>query len=262
MPQLKRAARSSCRMPIATNTVVVNFEQLAANIQHGAVDVDPARHDVLGRHPAVHQGGGRLRDDRARRRRAQLGRARHPARDDAAPGRGRAEPRLRGRRALPSPGRRRHRRRPDALRERRDPRARRAGARRRRSTATSSRGITSCSASWAAIRTTATRGVRAGIAHVPNRDWADPATSVRRGLGADVAHVSEENRNEWTTCRKDGAGDGRRPGHRLRRRDADGAEGATVYATDVNPKLLDNFKGVANVIARRLDVLDDAAVRR
>ncbi len=38
-------------------------------------------------------------------------------------------------------------------------------------------------------------------------------------------------------------------------------EGATVYATDVNAKLLDNFKGVANIVARRLDVLDDAAVR-
>jgi len=40
------------------------------------------------------------------------------------------------------------------------------------------------------------------------------------------------------------------------------AEGATVYATDVNPKLLDNFRGVANVIARPLDVLDDALVAR
>jgi 2-keto-3-deoxy-L-fuconate dehydrogenase len=39
------------------------------------------------------------------------------------------------------------------------------------------------------------------------------------------------------------------------------AEGATVYATDVNAKLLDNFKGAASVITRRLDVLDDAAVR-
>jgi 2-dehydro-3-deoxy-L-fuconate 4-dehydrogenase len=39
------------------------------------------------------------------------------------------------------------------------------------------------------------------------------------------------------------------------------AEGATVYATDVNPKLLDKFQGVANVSARPLDVLDDAAVR-
>jgi len=37
--------------------------------------------------------------------------------------------------------------------------------------------------------------------------------------------------------------------------------GAAVIATDVNPKLLDQFKGVANVTARPLDVLDDAAVR-
>jgi 2-keto-3-deoxy-L-fuconate dehydrogenase len=37
-------------------------------------------------------------------------------------------------------------------------------------------------------------------------------------------------------------------------------EGATVYATDVNADLLDRFDGVANVIARRLDVLDDAAL--
>ena len=39
-------------------------------------------------------------------------------------------------------------------------------------------------------------------------------------------------------------------------------EGATVYATDVNPKLLDNFAGVANVHPRVLDVLDDAAVAK
>jgi 2-keto-3-deoxy-L-fuconate dehydrogenase len=38
-------------------------------------------------------------------------------------------------------------------------------------------------------------------------------------------------------------------------------QGATVYATDVNARLLDSFKGVANVIARPLDVLDDAAVK-
>jgi len=37
-------------------------------------------------------------------------------------------------------------------------------------------------------------------------------------------------------------------------------EGATVYATDVNPKLLENFSGVANVHPRALDVLDHAAV--
>ncbi|MFO1312565.1 MAG: SDR family oxidoreductase [Burkholderiales bacterium] len=40
------------------------------------------------------------------------------------------------------------------------------------------------------------------------------------------------------------------------------AEGATVYATDVRPELLDGFKGMANVKTARLDVLDDDAVRR
>ncbi len=39
------------------------------------------------------------------------------------------------------------------------------------------------------------------------------------------------------------------------------AEGATVYATDVKPELLADLAGVANVIARKLDVLDDAAVK-
>ena len=39
-------------------------------------------------------------------------------------------------------------------------------------------------------------------------------------------------------------------------------EGAQVYATDVNDKLLERFGAVANVTARRLDVLDDAAIAR
>jgi 2-keto-3-deoxy-L-fuconate dehydrogenase len=39
-------------------------------------------------------------------------------------------------------------------------------------------------------------------------------------------------------------------------------EGAKVCATDVNEKFLDDFKGVANVTTRRLDVLDDAAVEK
>ena len=38
MPQLKRL-KDFVPLPIATNTVVVNFEQLAANVQNGAVDV-------------------------------------------------------------------------------------------------------------------------------------------------------------------------------------------------------------------------------
>jgi len=40
------------------------------------------------------------------------------------------------------------------------------------------------------------------------------------------------------------------------------AEGATVHATDVNAELLEGFRGVPNVSTRRLDVLDDAAVRK
>jgi len=39
-------------------------------------------------------------------------------------------------------------------------------------------------------------------------------------------------------------------------------EGASVCATDVNEKFLDDFKGVANVTTRRLDVLDDASVEK
>lgn len=37
-------------------------------------------------------------------------------------------------------------------------------------------------------------------------------------------------------------------------------EGATVVATDVNEKLLDQYKGKAGITAKRLDVLDDKAV--
>ena len=38
-------------------------------------------------------------------------------------------------------------------------------------------------------------------------------------------------------------------------------EGATVWATDVNPALLDKFKGVANVHTAKLDVMDKAAIQ-
>ncbi|MBX3654376.1 MAG: SDR family oxidoreductase [Ramlibacter sp.] len=40
------------------------------------------------------------------------------------------------------------------------------------------------------------------------------------------------------------------------------AEGAEVWATDVNPALLDSYDGVANVRAVPLDVLDKAAIGR
>jgi len=39
-------------------------------------------------------------------------------------------------------------------------------------------------------------------------------------------------------------------------------EGAKVIATDVNPELLEGFKGIAGITARVLDVLDDDAVAR
>ncbi len=40
------------------------------------------------------------------------------------------------------------------------------------------------------------------------------------------------------------------------------AEGAEVWATDVNPKLLDGYDGVPNIRAVPLDVLDKAAISR
>src|SRR5579862_1919577 len=39
-------------------------------------------------------------------------------------------------------------------------------------------------------------------------------------------------------------------------------EGAQVFATDVNPKLLEHYAGVPGVTASTLDVLDDAAVAK
>jgi len=38
------------------------------------------------------------------------------------------------------------------------------------------------------------------------------------------------------------------------------AEGAKVWATDINEKLLESYKGVANVTTRKLDALDDNAI--
>ena len=37
-------------------------------------------------------------------------------------------------------------------------------------------------------------------------------------------------------------------------------EGAQVWATDVNDKLLDGYKGVANITTKKLDALDDQAI--
>ena len=57
-----RRTRQMVRIPLATNTVVVNFEQLAANVLNTAVDVILARHHFLGRHSRVREGRGGLRD--------------------------------------------------------------------------------------------------------------------------------------------------------------------------------------------------------
>jgi 2-keto-3-deoxy-L-fuconate dehydrogenase len=40
------------------------------------------------------------------------------------------------------------------------------------------------------------------------------------------------------------------------------AEGAQVWATDLNPKLLESYQGVANITALPLDVLDKAAIQK
>ena len=53
-----RRLREFVRIPTATNTVVVDFEQLAANVLDTAVDVDAAGYDVLGRHPACIKAAG------------------------------------------------------------------------------------------------------------------------------------------------------------------------------------------------------------
>ena len=164
---MRRVRAGFVRIPIATNTVVVNFEQLAANMPRPGRRRHPARHHLLGRHPALRQGRGGVRDLPARRRRALLRRARHPARHHAAPGRGPAQPHLRRRRALPPPDRRRHRRRQDALRDGRDRACPTARASASSSTATSSRSTPSSTASWAAIPTTATRAGRAGTRWSP-----------------------------------------------------------------------------------------------
>src|SRR3954466_9227463 len=40
------------------------------------------------------------------------------------------------------------------------------------------------------------------------------------------------------------------------------AEGAQVWATDVNPKLLDSYEGIAGVRCVQLDVMDKQAIER
>ena len=83
-----RRTREMVRVPLATNTVVVNFEQLAANVLDTGGGRDPARYHVLGRHPRLREGGRRLRDVSTRRGGAFVRRTGDSTRHHAAPGRG------------------------------------------------------------------------------------------------------------------------------------------------------------------------------
>ncbi len=110
-----RRTRQMVRVPLATNTVVVNFEQLAANALDTAVDVILLDTTFWGGIRACVKAAGVCETFQTRRRRALLGRTRHSTRHHAASGRGDSESFVRRRRALSSPDGRHHRRRPDAL---------------------------------------------------------------------------------------------------------------------------------------------------
>ena len=115
-----RRVREMVRIPTATNTVVVDFEQLAANVLDTRRRRHPARHDLLGRHPPVRQGRRRVRDVPARRRGALSGELGIQLATMLHLGAVIPNLSLRRRRALPPPHRRHHRRREDEVRERRD----------------------------------------------------------------------------------------------------------------------------------------------
>ncbi|GAA2786715.1 enolase C-terminal domain-like protein [Nonomuraea dietziae] len=86
-----RLVREQVRVPLATNTVVVNFEQLASNVLRRSADVVLLDTTFWGGiRPCIKACGG-VRDLPAGRGGALLGRAGDPAGDDAAPGRGAAQ---------------------------------------------------------------------------------------------------------------------------------------------------------------------------
>ena len=78
-----RRVRNMTRIPTATNTVVVNFEQLASCIRNEAIDVILPRYHILGglrqtwKNSVVCENSGRCCC-------TQLGRTRYSACDDAA----------------------------------------------------------------------------------------------------------------------------------------------------------------------------------
>src|SRR4029079_5960091 len=134
-------------------------------------------------------------------------------------------------------------------------------------TATRGADTTNCIASWAAIRTTATRGVRAGMRTCRTR--IGPTRPCRLKpiykAGAPPFRAASSGFQETFSMRLSGktalvtaAGQGIGFASVIQM----AREGATVYATDVNPKLLVNYSGIGNVHPRILDVLDDAAVAK
>ena len=185
-----RQVRAAVRIPTATNTVVVNFEQLAANLRDPAVDVILLDTTFWGGIRPCIKAAGRVRDLPGRDRRPLLGRARHPARDHAAPGCRAAQPHLRRRRPLPSPRRRRDRRRqarPTATAPSPCPTPRAWAS---ASTATGSSAGPSTTAGSAAIPTTATRNGPAGSPW--SRTRAGPTRSTmrcRRSTSAPAHHA-------------------------------------------------------------------------
>ena len=110
-----RRLRDRISIPTATNTVVVNFEQLGRLYPAGGGRRDPARHNLLGRTaPGLSSRAG-ARDLPVRHQCALVGRGRHPAGLDAASRGGASQHELCRRRPLPSSARRHHRRRQDEV---------------------------------------------------------------------------------------------------------------------------------------------------
>ena len=115
-----RQVRQTVGLPIATNTVVTNLEQLAANVRDPAVDVVLLDTTFWGGIRPVLKAAAVCETFQLGDGRPLVRRARDPAGDDA-PLRGRAaHDGLRRRCPLPPPDRRHHRRRAHALPRRRD----------------------------------------------------------------------------------------------------------------------------------------------
>ena len=175
-----RHVREATGLPIATNTVVTNMEQLAANVRDPAVDVVLLRHDVLGGHPAHPEGRSGMRDVPARHRGALIGRARCPARHHAPPRSRAAVAAVRGRRPLPSPRGRCHRGGQAALPPRHDrsPSGARAGGPPRSRAAARYARLYEELGDYPYDQDPGRPG---WYARVPNEEWADPYAAAPVG---------------------------------------------------------------------------------